>query len=148
MRNSERELLNMVQHDFPLVLRPYAAMADTLGISEEECIAHLKELNRRGILREIRPVINWKKAGFTSILIGIETDPEQIDTVAEALNTLNGVTHNYRREGRLNLWCTLTCDGEAEKKKWLVFMEKLPGVKSVKEFDSEKTYKIGLVLNV
>jgi siroheme decarboxylase len=148
MQKIDRELLNMVQHDFPLLLRPFAIMAGKLGISEMECIDRLKALNREGILREIRPVINWNKAGFTSILIGIETEPDKIDSVAEALNTLNGVTHNYQREGILNLWCTLTYDGESEKKKLLSFMRNQPGVIDLKEFSSEKTYKIGLILNV
>jgi len=148
MQKIDRELLNMVQNDFPLMCRPYAIMAGKLGISEVECIDRLNALHREGILREIRPVVNWKKVGLTSILIGIEADPEKIDAVAAALNTLNGVTHNYQREGRLNLWCTLTFDGEDEKKRLIQFMKGQPGVKDLKEFASEKTYKIGLVLNV
>ena len=148
MHRTDRELLNMVQHDFPLATRPYAHIAERLGMTEAECISRLAELNRLGILREIRPVVNWKSAGFNGILIGIAVDPDHVDDVAEAINTIPGVTHNYLREGRLNLWCTLTFDGEEEKVEYLAFMRSQPGVLEVKEFASEKTYKIGLLLNV
>lgn len=148
MNSIERELLNLVQREFPLEKQPFAVIASRLGIAERECIAMLKRLHEQGILREIRPVVNWKEVGYSSILIGITVDPEKVDAVALAINTLPGVTHNYLREGSINLWCTLTYDGNAEKQHDVAFMRALPGVVDLKEFASEKTYKIGLVLDV
>lgn len=148
MEKLDRDLLSMVQHEFPLNRRPFALMAGKLGISEVECIDRLAQLNRQGILREIRPVINWKMVGFTGILIGMRVEHEQIDAVAEKINEISGVTHNYAREGELNLWCTLTFSGVEEKIRHLDFMRSLPGVTDLREFASEKTYKIGLLLNV
>ena len=148
MNEMERKLLNIIQKEFPLEKHPFATIASRLGISQKECIAMLESLQERGILREIRPVVNWKEAGLTGVLIGITADPGQVDSVAAAVNTLPGVTHNYLREGRMNLWCTLTYDGEAERRKNIAFMRALPGVSDLKEFASEKTYKIGLVLDV
>ncbi len=148
LQQIERDLLNIVQHDFPLDPCPFTIIAERLGISEEECLERLDDLSRRGILRGIRPVINWKEAGFTGILIGIEADPGCVDEVAEAINTIPGVTHNYLREGRLNLWCTLTFGGPEEKERLISFMARQPGVRDLKEFASEKTYKIGLILDV
>ncbi len=138
----------MVQHDFPLVRRPFAIIAGQLGISEQECIDLLVALNNEGVLREIRPVIDWKKAGFISVLIGLKVEPEQVDEVACAISAIPGVTHNYLREGWLNLWCTLTYDNVEEKKRHLAFMRSQNGVEDLKEFASEKIYKIGLVLDV
>lgn len=148
MEQLQRDLLNLVQNDFPLDQRPFAVMGQKLGISEEQCILELQKLASEGILREIRPVMNWKEAGFTGILIGIAVDEDKIDEVASVINEIPGVTHNYKREGTLNLWCTLTCDGEMEKERYLAFMRVIDGVRDVKEFASEKTYKIGLVLDV
>ena len=148
MLQIERELLNIVQNDFPLEPRPFAAIATKLGITETECIERLRALSDQGILREIRPVVAWNRVGFTGILIGIEVAPERVDDVAEKINTIRGVTHNYLREGRLNLWCTLTFGDLAEKQRHLSFMRSLDGVVDIREFSSEKTYKIGLVLDV
>jgi DNA-binding Lrp family transcriptional regulator len=144
----ERDLLCSIQHDFPLDRHPFAIIADRLGISEAQCIRLLADLTDRGILREIRPVINWKAAGFTGILIGMQVNETKIDDVASAINTITGVTHNYRREGKLNLWCTLTYENNDEKLRHLAFIRSLEGVVDLKEFVSEKTYKIGLVLDV
>ncbi|MBN1759035.1 MAG: hypothetical protein JW863_11995 [Chitinispirillaceae bacterium] len=148
MNDQERVLLNLVQHEFPLEKQPYASIAARLGITEVECIDLLRELNRQGILREIRPVINWRNAGFTGMLIGMTVDPERVDTVANEINRLPGVTHNYLREGTVNLWCTLTYGSDEEKTRHLTFMRELPGVRELKEFYSEKTYKIGLLLDL
>lgn len=148
MQPLERELLNIIQQDFPLEKRPFALIAQRIGITETECINMLSNLQKEKILREIRPVVSWNKAGFTGVLIGCKVDPEKVDDVAAAINTIPGVTHNYLREGSRNLWCTLTCDGAAEKERHLAFMRSLCGVIDLKVFASEKTYKIGLVLDV
>jgi len=148
MEQLQRDLLNLVQNSFPIDYHPYAVIAEKLGITEEQCIRELQKLSNEGILREIRPVMNWKEAGFTGILIGITVDDNKIDEVAAIINEIPGVTHNYKREAACNLWCTLTCDGEEEKERYLTFMRLLDGVRDVKEFASEKTYKIGLVLDV
>jgi siroheme decarboxylase len=144
----ERELLNIIQHNFPLETRPFARIGQQLGISESECISMLQRLQEDGVLREIRPVISWNNAGFTGVLIGIVVDPVNVDDVAAAINTIPGVTHNYLREGKRNLWCTLTCDGAIERERHLAFMRSIAGVVDLKVFASEKTYKIGLVLDV
>ncbi|MBN1308302.1 MAG: Lrp/AsnC family transcriptional regulator [Chitinispirillaceae bacterium] len=148
MQRIERNLLNAVQRDFPLERRPFAALAKRHGITEKKCIETLRRLNDQGILRGIRPVIAWNRVGFTGILIGIEALPDRVDEVAAAINAIPGVTHNYLREGRFNLWCTLTYDGEEKKQRSLSFIRSLAGVLDLREFAAEKTYKIGLVLDV
>ena len=148
MEPVERDLLNIIQSDFPLEKRPFASIAQRLCISETECIGLLGKLTAEGILREIRPVVSWNRAGYTGVLIGIEVDPGKVDAVAAEINTITGVTHNYLREGTRNLWCTLTCDSVAEKERIVTFMRSRDGVIDLKEFASEKTYKIGLVLDV
>jgi len=147
MEQIERDLLALIQREFPIDRHPYAVLGKRLGISEDECIRILGKLTDEGVLREIRPVMNWKEAGFTALLIGIAVDEEKIDAVAEALNEIPGVTHNYRRDGMLNLWCTLTGEPD-EVDRYITFMTLLDGVREVKQFASEKTYKIGLVLDV
>ena len=44
----DRRLLNDFQHEFPLTRAPYADMARELGVSEDEVIARLRELNQAG----------------------------------------------------------------------------------------------------
>jgi hypothetical protein len=48
----------------------------------------------------------------------------------------------------MNLWCTFTYENSSEKDDFLKKLALLPGVKKCREFPSEKTYKIGLMLEV
>lgn len=148
MDELERKILNIIQYNFPLESYPFATIAKQVGITEDKCLQIMKKLQQEGIIREIKPVINWKSAGFSSILIGITVEPDFVDKVAEAINSFDGITHNYLRDHKINLWCTLTYKNNLEKEKVISFIKSLQGVKDLKVFASEKTYKIGLLLDV
>ena len=148
MTKLERDLLNMVQNEFPLEPRPFAAIAVKLGISQKRCIAALGRLKKSGILRDIRPVVEWRSLGFKTVLVGMSVAPHKSDAVARILNRIEGVTHNYLREGSLNLWFTLIYDAPAEKNRLFARLRKIDGVHALYEFKAEKVYKIGLVLDV
>jgi DNA-binding Lrp family transcriptional regulator len=144
----ERRLLNAMQKDFPLHVRPFRVMAQRLGISEKRCMSILNRLYKRGILRAIRPVVNWKCLGFSSVLVGMEVDPSKINAVVSMINREPGVTHNYLRDGPFNLWFTFTYEHERRKKSFIRTLRTLPGVVQCREFPSLAVYKIGLVLDV
>lgn len=148
MNELECKILNIVQHDFPLETYPFRVIAKKLNISEQDCLDALRKMQSQGILRAIKPVVQWRNLGFSSILLGAEVDEEKIDIVAERINLFAGVTHNYKRSGPLNLWFTLTYEDETEKKMFINEIESLEGVVRIREFPSEKMYKIGLVLDV
>lgn len=148
MDDLERSLLNTIQHDFPLEPRPYMTIGKRLGISEEKCISLLKKLLSEGILRTIRMVISWKKTGYSTVLVGMKVDPDQIETVASEISKIEEVTHNYARQGVFNLWFTLIYNKPEEKELLFTSLRNKKGVDDIREFIAEKTYKIGLVLDV
>jgi DNA-binding Lrp family transcriptional regulator len=148
MTEIERSLLNIIQNRFPLNARPFRSIAEIAGITEEECLTHLRKLAENGILRTIRAVVNWKKAGFSTTLIGVCVRPENLDKVAEQISSYEQVTHNYARAADRNLWFTLIYESEEQKTGLLEKITNLDGVEDLKEFPAEKTYKIGLVLDV
>jgi DNA-binding Lrp family transcriptional regulator len=148
MTDLEKKLLNIVQTDFPLDVRPFRVIADKAGITEDDCLYHLKKLFDNGILRTIRAVIDWRKCGFSTTLVGVCVVPDKIDSVANNISSIDQVTHNYAREGERNLWFTLIYESAKEKTDVLKKITLLDGVTDLKEFPAEKTYKIGLVLDV
>lgn len=148
MTEIERALLNIIQNRFPLDARPFRVIAEDLGITEDECLSHLRKLAENGVLRTIRAVVNWKKSGFSTTLVGVCVRPEDLDSVANVINQYEKVTHNYAREGERNLWFTLIYESETEKLAFLGMITNLEGVSDLKEFPAEKTYKIGLILDV
>jgi len=148
MTDLERTLLNIVQKDFPLDARPFRIIAAKAGISEDDCLYHLRKLFDNGILRTIRAVIDWRKCGFSTTLVGVCVVPDKIDNVANEISSIDQVTHNYARAGERNLWFTLIYESEKEKSEVFKKIVMLDGVRDLKEFPAEKTYKIGLVLDV
>jgi DNA-binding Lrp family transcriptional regulator len=144
----ERRLLNEVQKDFPLQIRPFRSLGKRLGISEKRCISLLGALTERGILRAIKPVFAWKKLGFESVLVGMEVDDSSVTAVADVVGRAPGVTHNYLRKGPLNLWFTFTCESKRDASHFVKAVRALPGVKRCRKFPSLAIYKIGLVLDV
>lgn len=144
----EKDLLNNIQCNFPLVPRPFLEIANRCSITEEKCIKTLKKLSSNGILRSIRAVFSWNKLQYKTVLVGMKIDPDCIDDVANEINSLNEVTHNYSREGIFNLWFTLIYNNNQFKESLFLKLKNLKGVKDLREFNAEKTYKIGLVLDV
>ncbi|NLL12442.1 MAG: Lrp/AsnC family transcriptional regulator [Fibrobacter sp.] len=148
MDKLEKDLLNLVQNDFPLSVRPFKVIGKKLGISEDQCIEMLKKLSDAGILRAVRAVINWNSIGYSTILIGMKVQPQNVAEIAKELQHIDEITHNYSRAGELNLWFTLIYSSVNQKDILIERLRKMQGVMDIKEFPAEKVYKIGLKLDV
>ena len=105
-------LLNLVQGDFPLHARPFAAIATRLGRDENDVIARLQALESAGAISRFGAVFDHRSAG-SSTLAALAVPPELIDDVASVVNTFAGVNHNYAREHRFNLWFVVTGPDQA-----------------------------------
>ncbi len=99
----ELGLLDAFQRDLPLQPRPYALMADGLGISEEELLAILRRLVANGTVSRVGAVVTPHRAGW-STLAAMQVPQEMLDAVADFVSGFAEVNHNYEREHRLNLW--------------------------------------------
>ena len=148
MTRIERDLLNIVQNDFPLEPRPFLSIAGKCSISEKACLSAFRRLKTAGILRAIRPLISWQTLGYKTVLVGMKVAPQRMAAVAHAVNRIDGVTHNYARNGALNLWFTLIYDTAREKKLLFDRLRRMKGVHDLRAFTAIKTYKLGLVLDV
>ena len=51
----DKEILNRIQSDFPVTPRPFLAIAEELGLSEEAVIESVTRLKDSGIIRRIGP---------------------------------------------------------------------------------------------
>jgi siroheme decarboxylase len=144
----DRKLLTRIQQGFPLEKRPYAKIAEESGISEQFCMERIKALMADGCLRYIKPIFNASSLGYKSVLVGMKVSRSRADDVAKVISDRREVSHNYLRQGELNLWFTFTYESEPEKNTFLSTVRSLDGVEELCEFPSEKTYKIGLKLAV
>ena len=106
-----KHLLNDYQHDFPLTARPYLAIAETLGVTEEEVMSALNSLSADDFISRIGPIIAPNRIG-KSTLVAMAVPRDRLQNVAEIVNSFPEVNHNYEREHRFNLWFVLIASNE------------------------------------
>ena len=107
----ERALLNNFQQGFPLSPRPYAELAEQLGVSEQEVMATLKALQDDKSISRVGPVFRVGSVG-ASTLAAMAVPPARLEEVAAIVNEYEAVNHNYEREHEFNLWFVATAAHE------------------------------------
>ena len=103
----DRRLLDEFQSGIPLAPRPFALMAEQLGVTETEVIARLQRLTEAGAVSRVGPVFRPRQVG-ASTLAAMAVPPERLAEVATLVNGFPEVNHNYEREHDFNLWFVLT----------------------------------------
>lgn len=98
-----KQLLNNYQRDFPLSARPYQDIADALGVTEDEVLSTLTDLNSNNFISRIGPIIPPNHIGV-STLVAMAVPAQQLQIVADKISAYPEVNHNYEREHRFNLW--------------------------------------------
>ncbi len=99
----DRRLLNDFQQEFPLSATPYADIARSLGITEDEVLTRLEALQRARAISRVGAVIRPNTVGV-STLAAMAVPPDALEAVAAMVSGYAEVNHNYEREHRLNLW--------------------------------------------
>ncbi len=140
----DKSLLNLLQGNLPVCSHPFAKMAELLGSDESTVISGLRKLKTAGYLRRIGTFFNSNNLGYDGTLIALQVEPEEIKAVAEVVNRYPGVTHNYEREGKYNLWFTLLTREPGTETNILSEISSLPGVSEMLKLKSNKKYKINV----
>lgn len=108
----ELSLLNHFQRDFPLVARPFAAIAERLGCGEASVLETLRALKARGAVSRVGAVVTPRRIG-ASTLAALSVAPVRLAEVADLVSALAEVNHNYEREHDFNLWFVLAASDPA-----------------------------------
>jgi DNA-binding Lrp family transcriptional regulator len=103
----EVALLNDFQRGFPLDPRPFARIAEALGVEEDEVLSVYRDLMDRGLIKRIGPVVRPHRLGW-STLAAMSVPEERLGEVAELVTGYAEVNHNYEREHAFNLWFVVT----------------------------------------
>jgi DNA-binding Lrp family transcriptional regulator len=144
---NEMRILSAIQEDFPLSKRPFLEIANRLDLEEDQVIQTIDHLRETGLIRKMGAVINPKKIGYVSLLAAVSVPEDHIDSVADIINEYPGVTHNYLREGKPNLWFTLTESDFETLDMNLRKIEEAIGLPLLR-MPMTKKYKIGVKLDI
>ncbi len=101
-----REILLRIQKHFPLVEKPFEAIANELGLSEQEVIDIIQQQKDEKIIRQTSAIFDTKSLGYKSSLVAFEIDEDKIDNAVKIINAHPGVSHNYERNHKFNIWFT------------------------------------------
>ncbi len=137
----DKELLNEIQTGFPVEPHPYRVLGERLNMTEAEVRQRIAGLKEEGIIRRIGASINSRRVGYVSTLLAAEVPQEKFDSFVETVNACSGVTHNYEREGELNLWFTVTMKTMDDIDKFITNLENTFSIKIYK-FPEKRTFKI------
>lgn len=102
----DKQLLDIIQTDFPIAPRPYAVLGEQLHITEAEALARIRALKENHIIRRLGANFQSAKLGFRSTLCAAKVPPEALDGFVSEVNSHPGVTHNYIRDHAYNVWFT------------------------------------------
>ena len=125
-----QHLLNDFQRDFPLSSRPYLDIANALGVSEDDVLSALTELNDNHFISRIGPIIPPNQLGV-STLVAMAIPEQQLQTVADIISAYPEVNHNYEREHRFNLWFVAIATDSRHLQAVLDAMEQETGYKTL-----------------
>ena len=142
MDSIDKKILNIIQKDFPIVAEPFKAVADKVGITEDEVLERISILKQEGIIRRIGAVFDSKKMGFVSTLCAARVPEEKLKAFVEVVNSYAGVTHNYRRNHEYNVWFTFIAPDEGTLEKSLMEIRDRTGVENIISMSAVRTFKI------
>ena len=78
-------ILDLIQQSIPLVPRPFEAIGEKLGMSEEQVIDEIGKLKSKptSLIRQISAIFDSRSLGYKSSLVAAKVDPAQIDHAAQ-----------------------------------------------------------------
>ena len=114
------------------------------GITEQEVIERIGVMKDSNIIRRMSGFFNSRKMGYTSVLCAINVAPDHMDAVAQLINHFPGITHNYLRQHKYNMWFTLIAKDQQEINQVLAIIERHQGVEKVLRLYSNRRFKINV----
>ncbi|MDO8586768.1 MAG: AsnC family transcriptional regulator [Armatimonadota bacterium] len=146
--STDKVLLNTLQTEFPLSLKPFHWLARRLGVTEEEIIGRTRRLKEADILRQISAIFDSRALGYSSVLVAMKIDPSRLDSGAETVNRHSGVSHNYARDHEFNLWFTLTTPPGVSIEDEAQRLGSEAGAKAVRLLPTVRLFKIGVAFDM
>jgi siroheme decarboxylase len=146
--NIDKLLLNILQMDFPMSLRPFDVLAKRLEITSGEVIERVKRLKENGVIRQISAIFDSHSLGYSSALVAMRVDPPKLDAAAAVVSRHPSVSHNYARDHVYNLWFTLTTPpgmSPEEEAKSLAYQA---GAEAMRLLPTIRLFKIGVAFDM
>ena len=99
LNDLEKKVIQYLQGDLPLTARPFAVLAEKIGIHEEELLDRIKSLKEQGILRRLGATLYHQRVGFkANAMVAWYVPNDLIDETGFLMATFQEVSHCYQRK--------------------------------------------------
>ena len=141
----DRQIINGLHGGFPLTPQPFAGIAQTLGLSEDALIERLERMLKDGVLSRFGPLFDAERLGGGLTLAAMQVPDARFEDVAEIVNGLPEVAHNYARDHALNMWFVVATERPEQIDEVLGKIEQATGL-AVLAMPKEEEYFLELRL--
>ncbi len=104
----EQRILNRIQRDIKITPDPLRDLAGEMNIGANEFLSAVRRLKKDKIIRDISGIFNAEKLGYQSSLVAFEVPKKNLEPASEMINKNPGVSHNYQRDHKYNIWFTIS----------------------------------------
>src|SRR3954467_4262082 len=150
MDTVDKELLNLIQREFPLEREPFGALGSHLGLAGDEVIRRIDALKRGRVIRQISAIFDTRVLGYQSSLVAAKIPSEKLNEGAKAINSHPGVSHNYERNNEFNLWYTVAVPPNSRLglQGTVYVLHHISGAEKTRILPTLKLFKIGVTLDM
>ncbi len=141
---TDRKILNILQVDFPISEHPFLKIAGLIGIGENEVIDRILRLKSGKIIRQISAIFDSHNIGYKSTLAAFKINDSLADSAADIINLHSGVSHNYLRNNKYNIWFTITLPPEYSLEEEIKLLSEKSGAEDYLILPTLKLFKIGV----
>ncbi len=145
MDQIDRDIINGLHGGLAICERPYLEAAQRLGLPEDELIERLARLLKDGVLTRVGPLYQIERMGGAFTLAALQAPADQFEQVAQCVNAMPQVAHNYQREHDLNMWFVIATETPYEIEQVIRTIEKETGC-DVYNFPKSREYFVELKL--
>jgi len=142
MDATDRQILQILQDEFPLVPRPFQAVAERLGLSEAEVLERVGRMKAAGMIRRIGATFNPRALGFVSTLCAARVPADRLADFSAVINSSPLVTHSYRRDHEYNVWFTVIAPSSAAREEFIRKVRAETGIIDILDMPAVRTFKI------
>lgn len=139
---TNKDILNSIQLDFPIHSRPFKVIADRLGLTEDDLIHRIRDMKEAMLIRRIGGNFSPDRLGYHSTLCAAQVPEEKIDLFTKTVNAYPGVTHNYRRDHTYNIWFTFIAPSRETIRENLAAIARDTGVSTILNLPATHVFKI------
>jgi DNA-binding Lrp family transcriptional regulator len=140
------EIIRAVQGDLAIENDPFAAPARALGVTVDDLLLALKDLQRRGYLRRFAAILRHRKAGFGANGMAVWAVPEsRIREVGQLMAGYTTISHCYERpvyeDWKYNLFTMIHARKKGECESFVAQLAREHGLSDVAVLYSTTEYK-------